>query len=241
MLSAVQAVRSRLGESLAAFRAVFENANLRRLVLAWSAAVVGHWAYLVAVNVFAYQAGGATAVGVLVLIRMVPAALVAPFAATLADRYRRSLVMLTSNVVRAALIGIAGLGVLLEVPPELIYALAAVAMLVGTPFRPALAATTPAVARTPGELTAANAVASTIESLGFFVGPAIAGVLLAVVDTGIVFFVTALGFLCSAFFISRPRHPGRGRAPRAPSTARTSCPKRSSDFAPSSATLDCGS
>ena len=215
MLSAVQAVRSRLGESLAAFRAVFENANLRRLVLAWSAAVVGHWAYLVAVNVFAYQAGGATAVGVLVLIRMVPAALVAPFAATLADRYRRSLVMLTSNVVRAALIGIAGVGVLLEVPPELIYALAAVAMLVGTPFRPALAATTPAVARTPGELTAANAVASTIESLGFFVGPAIAGLLLAVVDTGIVFFVTALGFLCSAFFISRLDIPGEAERTRA--------------------------
>jgi hypothetical protein len=106
-LSAVHRLRTRLGESLTAFKDVFRNPNLRRLELAWSAAVVGHWAYLVAVNVFAYQAGGATAVGVLVVIRMVPAALVAPFAATLADRYRRSVVMLTSNVVRAALIGAA--------------------------------------------------------------------------------------------------------------------------------------
>jgi MFS family permease len=117
MLSAVHRLRTRLGESLTAFKDVFRNPNLRRLELAWSAAVVGHWAYLVAVNVFAYQAGGATAVGVLVVIRMVPAALVAPFAATLADRYRRSVVMLTSNVVRAALIGAAGMGVLLEVHP----------------------------------------------------------------------------------------------------------------------------
>jgi MFS family permease len=82
-----------------------------------------------------------------------------------------------------------------------IYVLAAVAVLVGTPFRPALAAITPTAARTPAELTAANAVASTIESLGFFLGPAVAGLLLIAASTGVVFLITASAFVCSALLI----------------------------------------
>jgi MFS family permease len=191
-----------------AFRDIVGNANLRTIQLAWATANVGHWAYVVAVNVFAYEAGGASAVGVLLLVRMVPAALIAPFTATLADRYRRDAVMLTSNLVRAALVGAAGIGVLMDAPAVLIYVLAVVATLVGTPFRPALAALTPSLARTPTELTAVNAVASTIESIGFFVGPALAGLLLALVSTGSVFLVTAFGFLCSAYFVARLDVPG---------------------------------
>ncbi len=214
MLSRVSGLAKRLGETWAAFRDVFANPNLRRLELSWACANVGHWAYVVAVNVFAYQAGGAGAVGLLLLIRMVPAALIAPFAASLADRYRRNTVMITANLVRAGLIGIAGLGVLGDAPAELIYGLAVVATIVGTPFRPAMAALTPGVARTPGELTAANAVASTIESVGFFAGPAIAGLLLALVSTGVVFLITAFGFLCSAFFVSRLDVPGEAERAR---------------------------
>ena len=193
----------RLGDSARAFRDVFRNHNLRWLELGWASSIIGHWAYLVAVNVFAYEKGGASAVGVLVLIRMLPAAFVAPFAGSLADRYRRTVVMLTSNLVRATIITAAGLGVLFGVPPAVIYVLAALAMLVGTPFRPAMAATTPSAAQSPTELTAANAVASTIESLGFFCGPAIAGILLAVTSTWVVFLLTAGGFALGALFISR--------------------------------------
>jgi MFS family permease len=201
-------------DSLAAFRSVFQNVDLRRLQLAWAAAIIGHWAYAVAVNVYAYNQGGATAVGVLVLIRMVPAALLAPFAATLADRYPRDRMMLASNLVRATVVGIAAAGVLVDVAPEVVYALAAIAMLVGTPFRPAMAAITPSITRTPGELTAANAVASTIGSIAFFAGPALAGVLLGFVDAGYVFFVTVFGFVLSAFFVQRLELTGEAERTR---------------------------
>ena len=214
MLAAVSRLTRHLGDTATAFRDVFRNGNLRRLELAWAFANIGHWAYVVAVNVFAYNAGGVGAVGLLMIIRMVPAAIIAPFAATLADRYPRNTVMLWSNLARAALIGAAGLGVLLDVPAVVVYALAAAAVFVGTPFRPAMAAVTPSAARTPGELTAANAVASTIESLGFFVGPALAGVLLVVASTGVVFLITASAFVCSAVLITRldlPSEKARAR------------------------------
>ena len=203
MLTAVATLRRRLGDSIAAFRDVFRNANLRRIELAWAWAILGHWAYLVAVAVYAYDAGGARAVGLLVVIRTVPAALVAPFTASLADRYSRRAVMIASSLVRAALIAAAGANVLVGGPPEVVYAIAGLAMLVGTPFRPALAAITPSLARSPGELTAANAVVSTLESLGRFVGPALAGVVLAAANTEVVFFCTAAAFVVSAAVLGR--------------------------------------
>jgi len=215
MLPQVSAVTRHLRESATAFRGVFANPDLRRLQLAWAAAIVGHWAYLVAVAVFAYEAGGAGAVGLMVVIRTVPAALVAPFAAILADRYSRTTVMVWSAVVRAALIAGAGVCVSADAPAWIVYVIVGVAMLVGTPFRPALAALTPSVARTPGELTAANAVSSTLESVGYFLGPALAGLLLATTSSEVVFFLTAGTFVIAALLISRVRDPARveGREP----------------------------
>jgi MFS family permease len=208
MLRLVATLRRRLGDSVTAFRDVFRNPNLRRIELAWAWAILGHWAYLVAVAVYAYDAGGARAVGLLVVIRTVPAALVAPFTASLADRYPRRTVMVASSLVRAALIAAAGVNVLVDGRPEVVYAIAGLAMLVGTPFRPALAAITPSLARSPGELTAANAVVSTLESLGRFVGPALAGVVLAAANTEVVFFCTAASFVVSAAFLTRLDVPG---------------------------------
>ena len=201
-------LKTHLMDSAAAFKGVFGNPNLRKLQLAWAAVIVGHWAYLVAVAVFAYDVGGAGAVGLLVVIRTVPAALVAPFAAVLADRYRRTRVMIASNLLRALLIAGAGVCVYADAPAEIVYAIVGIAMLVGTPFRPALAALTPSVARTPSELTAANAVASTLESIGYFLGPALAGLLLAGAGTEVVFFLTTFTFALSAFFIWRVDLPG---------------------------------
>ena len=213
MLRAVGGLKTHLRESAAAFRGVFANPSLRRLQLAWAAVIVGHWAYLVAVSVFAYNVGGAGAVGLVIVIRTVPAALVAPFAAVLADRYSRVAVMVASNLARAALIAVAGVCVAVDAPALTVYVIVGLAMLIGTPFRPALAAVTPSVARTPAELTAANAVSSTLESIGYFVGPALAGLLLAAASPDIVFFLTAVLFALSALVISRVQAPAQAESP----------------------------
>ncbi len=95
------AARTRLRASLDAFAAVFRNPQLRRLELAWSGSILGQWGYEVALAVFAYRTGGAAAVGIVALIRLLPAALVAPFSALLGDRYRRDRVMVAADLVRA--------------------------------------------------------------------------------------------------------------------------------------------
>ena len=105
------------------------------------------------------------------------------------------------------LIGLAAVGVFLDVDPAVVYVLAVAATIATTPFRSAQAALTPSLARTPRELTAANAVASTVESLAAFVGPALAGLLLAVASTGTVFLSRRASSAVSAFFVLRIRAP----------------------------------
>ena len=63
---------------LAQFAAVARNRNLRRLEAAYAASITSEWAFTVALGVFAYQHGGASAVGILGLVRMLPAALTTP-------------------------------------------------------------------------------------------------------------------------------------------------------------------
>jgi MFS family permease len=200
-------LRSQLGESASAFAAVVRNRNLRRLEVAWAASIVGGWAYVVAVSVYAYQVGGAAAVGLIYLLRMVPAAVISPFAGLLADRYRRERILLASISVRTVLVGAAAAGVFLGVRAWVVYALAIAAALVQTPQRSAQAALTPALCSSPEELTAANAVTSTIESLGSFLGPALAGLLLGVASIGSVFAVTAGMLVVCVFFTVLLRIP----------------------------------
>ncbi len=68
---------------------VLANPQLRRLQLAWSGCITAEWAQAVALGVYAFREQGVIGVGVVGLIRTLPAAVVGPFAAGLADRFRR--------------------------------------------------------------------------------------------------------------------------------------------------------
>jgi MFS family permease len=202
-----------LRESLRALADVFRNPGLRRLELAWVGSVTGEWAYVVALAVYAYEAGGATAVGLVALLRFLPSAAVAPFAAVLADRYSRQRVMLTADAIRAVALAGAAAVALADGPAPALYALAALVAVVSTAFQPAQAALIPILARNPQELTAANVASSTVESVGSFAGPALGGLLLAVTSPGVVFAATAGAFVWSALNVARipstpPSHEG---------------------------------
>jgi MFS family permease len=197
--------RERVAESAAALRNVFRNPDLRRLELAWAGSITGEWAYAIALAVFAYDVGGAAAVGLVGVIRFLPSAVVAPFAALLADRFRRERVMLSADLVRALAMSGAAVAAFAEAPAGVVYLLAGLVAVVSTAFLPAQAALLPSLAREPSELTAANVASSTIESIGSFAGPALGGLLLAATSAGVVFAATAGAFLWSALLVLRIR------------------------------------
>ena len=230
----------RLADSLGAFASVWRNANLRWLELAWTASIVGHYAFLIAVSVYAYGVGGEKAVGLVFLARLIPAALVAPFAGMLGDRYRRERVLLVTNVTRiVARRRAAAICVLADANAWVVYGLAIAATIATTPFRSSQAALTPSLARTPEELTAANAVASGVESIAVFAGPALAGVLLGVASTGVVFLLTAALIVASSLFLVLIRVEHTSSARGASSTRRRSPPSGSPASRRSDATRRC--
>ncbi len=200
-------IAAHLRESGRSFAAVFRSANLRRLQGAWSAVAIGHWGLLVAVSVYAYGQGGERAVGIIFLLRLVPAGLLAPFVGVLGDRYRRELVLFGSALLRCVLAAAAAVCVWRDASPELVYGLAIVTSIANAPYKSAQAAIMPTLAATPSELTATNAVSSTVESLAFFLGPAVAGLLLAVTGVDVVFAVAAAMFGIASIVLLRMNVP----------------------------------
>jgi len=199
--AAATEVEGRAKASLRALGAVLSSPPLRRLQLAWVGSILGGWAYLVALGVYAYDQGGAGAVGLVGLIRFIPGAIVAPFAAALVDRYSRVGVMIASDLVRLALMLGAAAVIASDGPAPAVYAIVALTTVAGTVFRPAKAALLPSLVRSPAELTAANVASSTLESVGTFLGPALGGLLLAVSDPAVVFAVNGVTFLWSALLV----------------------------------------
>lgn len=202
-----------MGETLRPLRDVLANPALRRLQLAWAASMTGALAFLIPLSVVAYhQGGGATGVGLVMLLRTAACAAFAPFTAILADRGSRRRVMIVADLTRAALVLVLALAVHAGSGIAVVYVLAVAIAIVTTVFRPAQAALMPALSRTPEELTAANAVAVTIESAAIFTGPGIGGLLLAVSGPDTTFAVCAGVLAWSAALIALVPEPER--APR---------------------------
>ena len=190
----------------------FRVPNLRRLEIAWSLSVTADWISTLALAVYAFAVGGALAVGVLGLIRMVPSGLAAPFMALPGDRHPRERVMTVVEIARALLIAGAAVAVWLSWSTVILYLLVAVAAVVTSAFRSTQYALLPTLARSPHELVAANVGLSTIEGLGMLVGPALAGLLLAVTGTQTLLMVSAACFGLAALLLARI-HAGPGSSP----------------------------
>jgi hypothetical protein len=182
---------------------VRSNTALRRVTIARTASVTGRWAATVALAVFAYDAGGATYVGVLGVVRILPAAVSGPLAAGLLDRVRTDRLLLLAGVGRTAAMGVAALAVADGARAAPVFALVAVESLLSTMVRPLQTAALPFLARTPGELTAVNLSLTTIESAGMLIGPAVCGVLLAVWSPAAVLLLTTASYLVSTVVIAR--------------------------------------
>ena len=209
----MKGIGARLAESFGALGRVFANPDLRRLELAFLGSTMGHWTYVVGLSVYAFEQGGTTAVGVITVLRLLPAALASPFLATLADRYRRERVMMATDLVRAALMVLAAVVIATGGPAVVVYAVVVLTNVVGVAFRPAQAALLPGLAQTPAELSAANVAASTLEAISTFGGPAIGGIVLAFWNVQAVFGLNAAWFVFSAALLVGLRAPAPVPAP----------------------------
>ena len=168
-----------LRSSLLSLASVFGNLDLARLMIGWAGMTVTTWVFAIALGVYAFEAGGTTAVGIAALVRLLPGALASPVAGLLGDRHSRRLVLIVSALLSGLAIALAASAAAAAAPAWVVYALAGAFTVASTPYVPAEGALLPQVVRSPQELAAANVAHSQMDNLGFLVASLAAGTLLA--------------------------------------------------------------
>jgi MFS family permease len=161
------------------------------------------WAYTVAISVFAFSRSGAAGVGLVTLIRLLPAAATAPFTSGIGDRFPRRLLLALEELAISLILVTTAIVTMVRGPDVLVYGLAVVLAIVSAPFRAFQGALLPTLAQTPDELTASNLVGSSVEAAATLIGPALAGILLGLASPTAVFWVTAVVSLAAAISILR--------------------------------------
>ncbi len=202
----------RLRASLGVIQSVMASRDLRRVELAFAGFNISEFGVWVAILVYAYNRGGTTEAGIVALIQLVPAAIVAPFAAVPGDRYRRELVLTVGYLAQGTAMLVTGLAIVADLTPIVVYAFAAVAATTITLTRPIQGALMPSLARTPDELTAANVASGMVEAVSILTGPILAGLLLPELGAGAVF-LGAAGLLFAGAGLVAGIRPDARRQP----------------------------
>lgn len=163
--------RSRLAESLTALRDAMAHPPLRRAEVAYGLAWMGESAFTVALGVVTFRDGGAAAVGLVALLRTLPSALVSSSLASVADRVSRERVLAGVSAVQAVAYAASALLLALEARLAGVYALAVVATIAGTLFRPTHSALLPSLCESVPQLTSATVARGALDALGVMLGP----------------------------------------------------------------------
>ena len=147
-----------------------------RVLCGYALFILTECAVWLAMIIFAYSHGGATTAGLVAVVQLVPAAVLAPVAAAFADRRSPVVLLAGGYLALAAAVAAIAAAVLLGAPLAA-YGCAAVAFVAVTTTRPAQSAIIPSVAVTADQLTAANVVVGWLEAAGLVVAGLLTGVL----------------------------------------------------------------
>ena len=177
--------------SIRGARRRLRSPELRRVESAWAGYYVADWSAFVALSIYAYDFGGAAAVGLLGLVRALPAALGVPAGSAAADRTRRERVLFVVQATRAVALAASAVVVAVSGPHWAVFLLVGITAGLGAAYRPAQLALVPLLARTPQELVATNVSGSILEGLAVLIGPALAGILLTFTGIAVVLAICA--------------------------------------------------
>jgi MFS family permease len=186
-------------------RALGEGA-LARAQASFAAAFTAEWAFTVGIGLVAFRDGGAEAVGLVAVLRLLPAAVLAPVLGGLGDRLPRERVLIASSLVRGGTTLAAAAALAADAPVAIVYVLAVVSTIAFTPFRAAHSALVPSLCRTTEDLTMATVIRGTLDSLSVMTGPVIAALLVSVSGVWAVFAFAGATAMVSAALLAGLRY-----------------------------------
>jgi MFS family permease len=182
-----------------------DNHNYRLLWLAQVVSELGDWFYALAVYNLLLELTGskAQAVGLAVVLQVLPSAFAAPTAGVINDRISRKAIMIGADVARFFVV----LGMLAVRTPGmvwLVYPLLFVETLGMAFFEPAHSSVIPNIVPEK-QVLAANALASITWSFCLAAGASLGGLVAVWLGRDAVFLLNAVSFLASAWLIGRMR------------------------------------
>ena len=204
------------------FLVALRQRNLRRLFAGLVVSQAGDWLYNLALLAFVYERTGSSAwVGITTAARILPEVVLGPIGGVLADRHDRRVVMIVSDVLRAAAMAALAVVALAGGPVVLAPVLAALCTAAGAAYPQCVAAVMPRLVD-EDDLPAANAARVGITSLCVIAGPLIGAALLLLGSAAITFAVNGASFLVGAMVVAalpreatrRPAAAGPSRTPR---------------------------
>lgn len=177
--------------------------NTRDFGLLWwgqTTSQIGEGLNKVALLWFVYElTGSAMKMTMVGLLQTIPPLVFGPLIGVYLDRLPKKAVMVWVDLVRALLtVLIPVLYALDTLSIEGLYGLIFLTSVVSTVFGPALVSAVPLLVR-PSELMSANALIQGTSNIGVLLGPAISGIMIALIDAENVLFVNSATFLISAF------------------------------------------
>jgi MFS family permease len=202
------------------FQLLRRNRNFRLLWWAQVVSELGDWFYSLAVYNLILELTGsrAQAVGLAVVLQVLPLTFVSPTAGVVNDRISRKAIMIGADVARFFIV----LGMLLVRTPGMIWLVYPLLLLetIGVAFfEPAHSAVVPNIVA-DDEVHTANALASITWCFCLAAGASLGGVVGVLVGRDAVFVLNALSFLGSAWFIRRMQFTEPHTEGRAPFHAR---------------------
>ncbi len=180
---------------LRAYRELLRNGPLARLLVGEFVSSIGDWLYLVAILILVYQTTqNAVVLGIVGAARILPYVFLSVPAGIVADRFDRRLVLLSTDIARGLLMLAIAAIVVTDGPVWLVVALAIGGTCFAAFFGPAIGAYLPSLVTDEDQLGPANSAWSTLDNLAFIVGPAAAGILIAVGGMATAFVLNAASF-----------------------------------------------
>ena len=176
-------------------RIVVRSPALRRVELAFVTFNSAEWGTWIAMIVYAYARGGVTESGIVATAMLAPAAVLAPVAAAVSERFPPGRSLTAAYVVQASTCGVVAVALFAHANAYLVYVLLVLPAVAFTLTRPTQSSFTPGLARSPEELTATNVASGWIESVSVLGAPALTGAILAVASPAAVFAV--MGAACA--------------------------------------------
>jgi MFS family permease len=180
------------------------NHNFRLLFTGQLISQTGDWFNSVAVfTLLLHLTSSSEAVGLVLIIKLLPTFFAGPLAGVAADRFNRKTIMIVADLICGCVV----LGFLFIERADqvwLAYLLAAGQVLTASFFEPAKSAAIPSLV-SQNELISANALSSASWSVTLAMGAALGGLVTASFGRNAAFIIDSLSFFLSALFIARVR------------------------------------